>query len=652
MTGSELLYTRLDSGSSNIRFITFLPALSEKGEIQCRLETVFLDDTIQSQPCDSPSPLRNRFEWGDCAALSYVWGDDENQQTVIVNGVRVKVHKNLELALRALQEEHIFEGKYKIWIDALSINQGDLTERSEQVGRMRDIYSRSLQVIAWLGEEADDSSKAFILLHHLAEWTGSNLSKGKATRKWGFGDSGDGYWLALQQLVLRPYWRRLWIMQELVMGGTRVVVRCGSSRLEWSIFLKGIVALQTHWWHYKDDAIKKDRAQIGAPHSAWNVTALHMLHNQLRPLCEQEIASSSSAHRPDLGSLMVLAATTFAFDPRDKVYGLIGMMEQSIANRIRPDYAMPIAETFTKVAVANYEARGDLELLRDCNPWGKCPSWVPDWTWHQRPGNARLQRTDDRFRRDFNAHGGRPAAFNISKDHRSMTCQGVIVDRLDGIGASRKNRFIYRPETVVQPDNSQLAYDIELVPQALASALCADVQWTPSQDILQRKDILHWPSTFAAGISQFRALEWRQFADDRPYYWQWANWRSGNKAFRLGGHPLPTYFTDKIPPRSHEADCWEARRQYNRACDHRRFATTTNGRIGWVPDTIAQNQHFQVAKGDLVAIIFGCTTPLLLRPHGASYRVVGEAYFLGLMDGEVQAIIESGTCQVQTFELV
>ncbi|KAK5704375.1 hypothetical protein LTR97_003393 [Elasticomyces elasticus] len=339
---------------------------------------------------------------------------------IIVNGVRVKVHKNLEIALRALHAEHVFEGQY--WIDALSIHQGDLTERSEQVGRMRDIYSRSSQVIAWLGEEANDSAKAFTLLHHLAEWTGSNLSKGKATRKWGFGDSGDGYWLALQQLVLRPYWRRLWIMQELVMGGTRVVVRCGPSQLEWSIFLKGIVALQSHWWHYKDDAIRKDRAQIGAPQSAWNVTALHMLHNQLRPLCEQEIASSSSAQRPDLGSLMVLAATTFAFDPRDKVYGLIGMMEQSIADRIRPDYAMPVPETFTKVAVANYEARHDLELLRDCNLWGKCPSWVPDWTWHQRPGNARFQRTDDRFRREFNAHAGIPATFTISEDRRRLTC--------------------------------------------------------------------------------------------------------------------------------------------------------------------------------------------------------------------------------------
>ncbi|KAK3640645.1 hypothetical protein LTR56_011737 [Elasticomyces elasticus] len=650
MTVPELLYTRLARDSTNIRFITFLPTLSEKGEIQCRLETVYPNNTIESPLCNSPSSLQHRFKWGDFAALSYVWGDDKDQQTIVVNGVRVKVHKNLEIALRALQGEHIFEGKYKIWIDAISINQNDTTERSEQVGRMRDIYSRSSQVIAWLGEEADGSSKAFILLHHLAEWTGSSLSKGKATKKWGFGDSGDGYWLALQKLVLRPYWRRLWIMQELVMGGTRVVVRCGPSQLEWSIFLKGIVALQSHWWHYKDDAIKKDRAQIGEPQSAWNVTALHLLHNQLRPLCEQEIAYS--ADRPDLGSLMVLAATTFGFDPRDKVYGLIGMMEQSIADRIRPDYTMPIPETFTKVAIANYEARGDLELLRDCNLWGKCPSWVPDWTWHQRPGNARFQRTDDRFRRDFNAHAGIPATFTISENRRRLACQGVIVDRLDGIGASRKNRFIYRPETVVQPDNNQLAYDAEHLSQALAFALCADTQWTPSQDILHRKDILHWPSTFEAGISQFKALEWHQLANDRPYYWQWSRWRSGNKAFRLGGRPLPSYFTDTIPQASLETHCWEARRQYNRASDHRRFATTTNGRIGWVPDTIAQNQHFQVAKGDLVAIIFGCTTPLLLRPHGASYRVVGEAYFLGLMDGEVQAIIGTGTCNVQTFELV
>ncbi|KAF2175300.1 hypothetical protein K469DRAFT_611184, partial [Zopfia rhizophila CBS 207.26] len=39
-------------------------------------------------------------------------------------------------------------------------------------------------------------------------------------------------------------------------------------------------------------------------------------------------------------------------------------------------------------------------------------------------------------------------------------------------------------------------------------------------------------------------------------------------------------------------------------------------------------------RGDVIAILFGCHFPIDPRPCGGSYRVVGECYVHGLMEGE------------------
>ena len=88
---------------------------------------------------------------GDYAALSYVWGDENKIGTIVVNGRETQVTRNLEVALRALCERPDFEDRYRLWVDALCINQLDYEERELQVGKMRNIYGNAWAVIAWLG---------------------------------------------------------------------------------------------------------------------------------------------------------------------------------------------------------------------------------------------------------------------------------------------------------------------------------------------------------------------------------------------------------------------------------------------------------------------------------------------------------------------
>jgi hypothetical protein len=57
----------------------------------------------------------------------------------------------------------------------------------------------------------------------------------------------------------------------------------------------------------------------------------------------------------------------------------------------------------------------------------------------------------------------------------------------------------------------------------------------------------------------------------------------------------------------------------------------------------------QARRGDLIAIIFGCSTPLVIRPHGRYFKVVGEGYVQGVMNGEAMDHLKEGRFQVQEF---
>jgi hypothetical protein len=41
-----------------------------------------------------------------------------------------------------------------------------------------------------------------------------------------------------------------------------------------------------------------------------------------------------------------------------------------------------------------------------------------------------------------------------------------------------------------------------------------------------------------------------------------------------------------------------------------------------------------VKSGDLVSVLLGCSVPLVLRPHGDNFRVIGVCYTYGIMEGE------------------
>jgi hypothetical protein len=47
----------------------------------------------------------------------------------------------------------------------------------------------------------------------------------------------------------------------------------------------------------------------------------------------------------------------------------------------------------------------------------------------------------------------------------------------------------------------------------------------------------------------------------------------------------------------------------------------------------------------------GCSTPIVLRPCGEKYLVVGEGYIQGFMNGEISDAIRTGQVDVQAITL-
>ena len=97
-------------------------------------------------------------------AISYMWGDEREQKSVVIDGVKLSVRRNLwtcldtftrikqiccahhdsrEIDYAAMQRQWIF-------IDQICINQSDVLERSQQVGIMDAIFQAAICVVAWV----------------------------------------------------------------------------------------------------------------------------------------------------------------------------------------------------------------------------------------------------------------------------------------------------------------------------------------------------------------------------------------------------------------------------------------------------------------------------------------------------------------------
>ena len=188
-------YEPLDHSHDSFRLCRLLPGVGDT-PIHCKLTY----ETISAQTdC--------------CNALSYTWGSATEQRWIRLNGKPYHVQPSLMHALKAIRRS---DEAVIIWIDAICINQGVTSERNHQVAMMGDIYRKAKCVLVWLGPAADDSDAYFDYLERVR--TTERVEKKRID------EAGNR---AVVFLNKRPYWRRAWIKQELILAKD-ITIYCGS----------------------------------------------------------------------------------------------------------------------------------------------------------------------------------------------------------------------------------------------------------------------------------------------------------------------------------------------------------------------------------------------------------------------------------------
>ncbi|KAL6707898.1 hypothetical protein ACN47E_003572 [Coniothyrium glycines] len=315
---------------------------------------------------DPTSEYEPQFE-----ALSYTWGRSEALEVghVVPNEGNRKefqtlaLRPNLVAALRCLRDA---EKTRVLWIDAICINQEDNEERNTQVKRMTDIYTLAHRVVAWLGDTFGDSEHAFATLQYVgrqieATKSGRIIARTDAveTRLWR-NDHSPSFdqrtWQALINLVEREWFYRVWCWQEIKLGERNAMLQCGSDTISWRSFWLAVLCLH-------------------------NKATLPSM--QFRERCRHIVFLKNDYTNNPMTNIFDVNRSKGCADPRDKIYGLLGIAPAYFRSNVVVDYSLPVEDVYKETFLAHLKATQRLQLLKHCDLGGRKipgPSWVPDWS--------------------------------------------------------------------------------------------------------------------------------------------------------------------------------------------------------------------------------------------------------------------------------
>ena len=180
----DSVYRPLSLERQEIRLVKLLPSEKYGDPLVCALETVDLVSIPQFQ------------------SLSYAWGLGKADVPLKVGDGVLRITTNLANALRAVRQT---SDTILIWVDALCINQQDLSERNHQVQLMRQIFTSAVTVNIWLGLPFPGAQDALQLLGKLAEGMplrGITLQSRSNT---------TSIVENMTAIFKYPWWQRLWV---------------------------------------------------------------------------------------------------------------------------------------------------------------------------------------------------------------------------------------------------------------------------------------------------------------------------------------------------------------------------------------------------------------------------------------------------------
>ena len=590
-------------------------------------------------------------------ALSYCWGDSEKTYHVLLDGQQYPVTTNLYFALRQLRT---FPDRPRLWVDSICINQDDPVEKARQIMLMGSIYKRSRRVIAWIGQEDHTTAQTFNLLRRTPVGIVTSLPS-KDTEVMITG---------LQALCSREYWQRVWILQELTLA-RQVVICCGNSQL---------------LWHRLCDvfkALSKVFPAVQAPRqpSADGFNCLLML---------------KSKQNWRLFEVLSLSLASKSSEPRDKVFGLLGLVTDGSDFVAIPNYVQSLEEVNQSMLltyIAATEILDPLALLcrgignRECEL--KHPSWVPKWhdlsdkdifhrlaylsiksedipIDHVRPYTSLQYFKNEDFSKDGRFPGQLPllrykaAGSTLARPIFQMgclTCTGMNIGHIEELGLSSLDTLVTQiGGSGTELPNAYAAGRDTLIRTFTAIYLnfftvtSPDPTKNPTKNVAESRNAYDYHLSAANSdgripyLTEFLRI-WRSPSYNVPIDDVIQSWINAHRSFHVHGKTMQEWAKwmawTKTGLRHREVDShnkksltWRSKWQV--VAWKELLVNIKRGRrlIITSHGYVGWAIH-KAQKWDAVFILQGCTVPVILRKREeGGYYVIGDAYVQGVMMGE------------------
>jgi hypothetical protein len=342
---TDHVYTPL-SQATEVRIAIIEPSMHQDAPLRFSFHQACLED------------LEGRYE-----AVSYVWGKPILSFPVhhMTDGSQILVTQNLDQALRRLR--HRLDPRW-LWADAMCIDQANNQEKAIQIPLMVDIFRGANGVLAWLHQGDESIERGMRILERI-----SRLSKAQEERSGYKEDLASGPTDVWNFLSL-PYFRRLWIIQEVVFN-LDITFICGISELSW-------LRLSTALLSNQHEVSARNLSDTGC-----STNAIREMATLWRQNCIPGDSSPLQC-RKHIIELVLEFETYGCSDPRDRIFALCSISCFREADMVI-DYTLDVRTTYRNFAFVCMTSGHAKTILasalarmsdKTAVTW---PSWVPDW---------------------------------------------------------------------------------------------------------------------------------------------------------------------------------------------------------------------------------------------------------------------------------
>ncbi|KAI0544642.1 hypothetical protein F4679DRAFT_589289 [Xylaria curta] len=515
-------------------------------------------------------------------ALSYVWGHAVKPFILETSQGNIGLTAPLYFGLQRLR---LSDASVFVWADAICIDQGNSEEKSHQIRLMPDIYQSAEQVFVWLGEKAENSDRAMKCLQEISR----SLAPGSAP-------VSEEDWDSINGFFRRPWFRRVWVVQELVLA-RKVTIFCGEQEAQWSdIYKAAKICSKT---------AKKSTAAIMKPIAQQADTILS--------LGELKDSYHEKSGQCKLLALFESFQHTRATLQRDKLFAFLGLACDAHDPDLDPDYVSSLEVIIRRYGRVFVKRGCALNLLyRAGYSSDRFPSWIPDWvtdvqrqsisTWPSKLGA-------------FSASKHPNSKISLSHEGKVLIAKGYIVDTIDRVGQLSSDRTLYLQE-IFQAVDSLASYP--------GNGNLNDLKWKiPIGDtdmpISGTWEEVNFRTSYEAFIEYLKLGE------------KLTNWEAEVK--EMGAMYRIKQFLFR--PQELRKSMWPflyTVQEFAERFTNAKVCVTKAGYIGIVPGT--------AKKCDTIALFHGSAVPFLLRAHekqGRQYLHLGECYIHGIMHGELRS---------------